>query len=239
MNTERAQIGGFDVEIVRKGIKNLHIGCYPPDGRVRVAAPEHVSEEAIRLAVLTRIPWISRKRAGFEGQERQSERKFISGETHYHFGRPLRLELLEWEKKVHRISQQGGHGLLFQVPRRRDDRQMSRWMAAWQKAELRRFVDPRLRLWSSRMGVSPKKWGIRTMKTKWGSCNSSKSIVWLNTELSKKPERAIDYVIVHELAHLISPTHDDRFRSILDREIPDWRTIRSELNRLPLSAWMD
>ena len=239
MNTEKAQIGGVDVEIVRKKIKNLHIGCYPPEGRVRVAAPEHVSVDAIRLAVLTRMSWIKRKQAQFVGQERQSSRRFVSGETHFLFGRPLRLEVLEWDKQVYRISRQGGERLMMKVPVGSSKDKLSCWMATWHKTELRKLSAPRLGTWARRLEVYPAKWGIRPMKTKWGSCNPDKAIIWLNLELAKKPERMIDYVILHELAHLISPRHDERFTTVLDQNLPQWRSIRKELNALPLAAWTD
>ncbi|KUF11343.1 M48 family metallopeptidase [Pseudoponticoccus marisrubri] len=239
MNTEISQIGGVDVEIVRKKIKNLHIGCYPPAGRVRVAAPDHVSEEAIRLAVLTRMPWIRRKQAQFANQERQPTRRYISGETHFLFGRPLRLEVQHWDKKIHKIARRANDKLVLNAPVDSEPEQLSRWMDSWLKAELRKLAAPRIECWSARMGVEPNKWGIRPMKTKWGSCNPDKGIVWLNSELAKKPERMIDYVIVHELAHLLSPKHDERFMAVLDREFPRWRQIRQELNALPLSEWVD
>jgi predicted metal-dependent hydrolase len=222
---------------VRKKIKNLHIGCYPPEGRVRVAAPDHVSAEAIRLAVLTRMPWIRRKQAQFVQQERQPPRRYISGETHFLFGRPLRLEVQHWDKKIHRVARQGKDKLLLSIPVGAEFDQRRRWIDAWQKAELRKLLAPRIGFWSARMGVQPQKWGIRKMKTKWGTCNSSKRIIWLNLELAKKPERMIDYVIVHELAHLLSPKHDQLFMAVLDREMPSWRRVRQELNALPLSTW--
>lgn len=239
MNIEFSQVGGVRVEIVRKKIKNLHIGCYPPDGRVRVAAPESLSPDAIRLAVLTRMSWIRRKQAAFLKQERQTERRFISGETHFLFGRPLRLEVERWDKRVHRISRLGNDRLLFRVPVESTSGQMRRWMEAWQKSELRKQVTPRLETWETRLGVRTSKWGIRPMRTKWGSCNPHKRIIWLNSDLTKKPMRMIDYVIVHELAHLVSPRHDEKFRAVLDNALPRWRNIRSELNALPLSAWTD
>ncbi|MCV2894747.1 M48 family metallopeptidase [Lentibacter sp. XHP0401] len=237
MNTEVSQIGGLEVEIVRKKIKNLHIGCYPPEGRVRVAAPELVTTDAIRLAVLTRIPWIKRKQAQFLQQERQSPRRYVSGETHFLFGRPLRLEVQVWGKKVHRVSRRSGERLLLNVPMNSNADQLHRWMNAWYKAELRKLVAPRIETWAMRMGVQPEKWGIRSMKTKWGSCNPNKGIVWLNAELAKKPEKMIDYVIVHELAHFVSSRHDELFTSVLDREMPSWRQLQRELNALPLAAW--
>lgn len=237
MNTEVTQIGGVDVEIVRKKIKNLHIGCYPPDGRVRVAAPNTVGAGAIRMAVLTRMPWIKRKQAQFAAQDRQPPRQYISGETHYLFGRPLRLSVTEVAKTVHRITAIGADRLLLEVPADSSHEQRQRWMDNWYKAQLRRLARPRIVAWSTKMGVAPEKWGIRPMKTKWGSCNPDKRIIWLNLELAKKPEHATDYVIVHELAHFISPTHDATFIAVLDKEVPSWRQIRRDLNFLPLAAW--
>lgn len=229
----------MEVEIVRKRIKNLHVGCYPPSGRVRVAAPEHVNAEAIKLAVLTRMQWIRRKQAQFLRQERQSPRRYISGETHYLFGRPMRLEVQEWDKKVYRIAAVANDRLRMNVPAGSEVAQYRKWMDAWLKSELRKTAAPRIRSTAMRLGLQPRKWGIRHMKTKWGSCNSEKGIVWLNAELVKKPERMLDYVISHELAHLASPRHDSTFITILDRELPHWRHIRRELNTLPLPAWTD
>lgn len=238
MNTDVTQIGGLEVEIVRKAIKNLHIGCYPPMGRVRVAAPYTISDDAIRIAVLTRMPWIKRKQSKFVQQERQIERRFVSGETHFLFGKSLRLEVQMWDKKIYRISRQGSDRLLMQVPSGSSTDQMRRWMDVWLKAKLRTFAAPRLTYWAARLERNPEKWGIRPMKTKWGSCNPDKGIVWLNSELAKKPERMIDYIVLHEMAHLVSPRHDTKFTGILDREMPRWKEIRNELNALPLPAWI-
>ncbi len=237
MSIEMIVIGGTEVEVHRKKIKNLHIGVYPPDGRVRVAVPESVGIDAIRTSVLTRMSWIRRKQAQFVGQERQSPRRYVSGETHFLFGRPLRLVVSEWDKKVHRISKMGANRLKLAVPRCSDHEQRRCWMTNWYKAQLRKAAEPRISAWSARIGVAPERWGIRPMKTKWGSCNSEKRIVWLNAALARKSEEAIDYVIVHEIAHLISPKHDPAFLAILDKEMPNWRQVRRELNSLPLDAW--
>ncbi|WP_272002873.1 M48 family metallopeptidase [Roseovarius sp. ZX-A-9] len=239
MNTEVSQIGGLEVEIVRKTIKNLHIGCYPPLGRVRVAAPYSISNDAIRIAVLNRMPWIRRKQSQFKQQERQTGRLFVSGETHFLFGRSLRLNVQSWDKKTHRISRHGAERLLMQVPCGSSTDQMRRWMEVWMKTKLRAFATPRISFWAARLERNPEKWGIRPMKTKWGSCNPEKRTIWLNSELAKKPERMIDYIILHEMAHLISPRHDTKFTGVLDRELPRWKDIRNELNALPLPAWLN
>ena len=178
-----------------------------------------------------------RQQARFLTQERQSKRLYRSGETHYVWGRPLRLEIVEWESRNHKIAVQGNDRLAMSIPPTSSSDQRAKWMAAWRRAELRMVSTPKLQKWSEVLGVMPSKWGIRDMRTKWGSCNSAKGIIWLNTELSAKPISATDYVILHELAHLISNRHDDQFVSVLDQYMPQWRTIRIELNLLPLAAW--
>lgn len=239
VNTEHHIIGGTPVEVRWKAIKNLHVGVYPPDGQVRVAAPLSVSLDAVKLAVLTRMDWVRRKQARFLAQERQTQRQYVSGETHFVFGRPLRLDVIHWDKKVHRIELIGSDRLRYWVPADTTPAVRRRWLENWYKARLREHLAPRLEHWSSHLGVATETWGIRPMKTKWGSCNPDKKIVWLNLELAKKPVRAIEYVLLHELAHLISPRHDERFIKVLDDNMPKWRGIRDELNQYPLAAWED
>ena len=237
MSTEQIVVAGTPIEIHRKRIKNLHVGVYPPEGRVRVAAPVSVSLDAIRIAVLTRMDWIRRKQSGFAKQERQSVRRYVSGETHFVFGRPLRLNVVECDKKIHRIAIAGNDRLCLSVPIGSDPTDRGRWLTNWRRARLREVAGQKVEKWSSRLGVMPERWGIREMKTKWGSCNPQNRTIWLNLELSKKPVEAVDYVVLHEMAHLVSPRHDARFVSLLDEHMATWRQIRSDLNALPLSAW--
>jgi len=237
MNTEQLVVAGTPVEIHRKKIKNLHVGVYPPDGRVRVAAPESVSLDAIRIAVLSRMDWIRRKQSGFAAQERQSVRRYVSGETHFVFGRALRLSVVEWDKKVHRISLAGNDRLSLSVPRGSNRNDRSRWLRNWRRARLRDVAAGKIEKWSKRLGVMPERWGIREMKTKWGSCNPQNRTIWLNLELSKKPVEAVDYIVLHEMAHLISARHDAQFLSLLDEHMPTRRQVRADLNAMPLSAW--
>jgi predicted metal-dependent hydrolase len=236
MNTELIEIAGLSVELVRKPIKNLHIGVYPPAGRVRVAAPQAVSEDAVRVAVMTRLGWIKKKQREFEGQARQSERQYVSGETHYVFGKPLRLLLLPSSKNRCVIKPDASDRLLMTVTAGSTTDQKARWMGSWYRSELRERAAPRIAKWSDRLGVPEPRLGIKLMRTKWGSCNPEKGFVWLNLDLAKKPLPALDYVILHELAHFVSPRHDDVFLGVLDRNIPGWRQIRADLNSLPLSG---
>jgi predicted metal-dependent hydrolase len=234
MNTELLEIAGLSVELVRKPIKNLHIGVYPPEGRVRVAAPPAVSDDAIRVAVVTRIGWIRKKQREFEGQARQTERKFVSGETHYVFGKPFRLFVQESGNRRCMIKSADAHRLKMTVPFGATRDQKCTWMAAWYRAQLRDQAAHRVAQTAERLGVPMPNWGIRQMKTRWGSCNPGKGLVWLNLELAKKPLAALDYVIFHEMAHFVSPRHDALFLSTLDRNMPGWRQVRADLNALPL-----
>ena len=185
MSIEHHIIGDTEVEVHRKKIKNLHVGVYPPDGRVRVAAPEAVSPDAIRLAVLTRMSWIRRKQTQFAQQERQPPRQYVSGETHYVFGRPFRLEVSPWEKKTHKITKRSNDRLRLLVPHSHSLEDRRKWMKRWLRSNLRDVAEPRVKKWSEKLEVSPHSWRIRAMKTKWGSCNPEKAIVWLNQVLQR------------------------------------------------------
>ena len=236
MNTELIEIAGLSVELVRKPIKNLHIGVYPPAGRVRVAAPPSISEDAVRVAVVTRLGWIKKKQREFEGQARQPQRLYVSGETHFVFGKPLRLLVQPNSKNRCTIQPDASDRLTMAVPAGSTTDQKAHWLSAWYRRQLKERAAPRIAKWSERLGVPEPRWGIKLMRTKWGSCNPGKVLVWLNLDLAKKPLPALDYVILHEMAHFVSPRHDDVFVSVLDRNMPGWRQIRADLNALPLSV---
>lgn len=235
MNTDavaQVEIAGLTVEIVRKNIKNLHVGVYPPMGHVRVAAPPAISDDAVKMAVLTRLPWIKRKQAEFRKQLRQGPREYVSGETHYVFGRAYRLDLTTGRS---RMELQPGNRLAMTSPEGAGIEDRHAQMRRWYRRLLSAKVEPRIEKWSSRLHVTVPIWGIRRMKTKWGSCNPETGKIWVNLELAKKPLHCLDYVVLHELSHFVSPRHDDLFVKTLDQHMPPWRQVRSDLNALPLA----
>ncbi len=236
MSTDRThlRVSGLDVEVVRKSIKNLHLGVYPPNGRVRVAAPAHLNDEAIRLAVVTRLAWIRRQQAAFQEQERQSEREMVSGETHYFLGRRYRLDVEERPTRP-KVEIAGPSRLRLTVPPGlgRDEREAV--LYRWYRHQLRERLPSLLSKWEPRIGVEVADVRIRRMKTRWGSCTPEAKRIWLNVELAKKPPNCLEYVLVHEMVHLIERRHTDRFRALLDRFLPLWRSLRDELNRAPLA----
>ncbi|KXK00591.1 MAG: hypothetical protein UZ03_NOB001002756 [Nitrospira sp. OLB3] len=236
MNIERSQItvSGLPVEIVRKGIKNLHLGVYPPNGRVRVAAPKRVHDEAIRLAVISRLGWIKRQRNRFQAQERQSAREYVSRESHYFLGRRYLLHIVEHEGPS-RVCRRGRQILEVHVPKGAGKSQRERILLSWYRENLKRLIAPLVARWEAKVGVRVGSWGIRRMKTKWGSCNEGVCRIWLNLELAKKPVECLEYIVVHEMVHLLERHHNDRFTMLMDQHLPNWRVRRDELNRAPLA----
>ena len=227
--TTRWEICGIPVEVVRKEIKHLHLGVYPPEGRVRVAAPLRLDEDAVRLAVLSRMAWIRRKRAEFGRQDRQSRREFVSGESHYFEGRRYRLDVVELTGSTGiRLRSNAWMEMRVRPTTGRDAREAM--LYRWYRVRLHERVPEIIARWEPRIGVQVADWRIRRMKTRWGSCNAGARRIWLNSELAKKSLSCLEYVVVHEMAHLVEPSHNERFRSILDQLMPSWRVRLDELN---------
>ena len=236
MTTERHQITVRDiaVDVVRKDIKNLHLAVYPPEGRVRVAAPLHVDDEAVRLAVISRLGWVRRQRRHFQDQPRQSEREMVSGETHYVEGRPYRLDVIERDAPP-AVTLLSSHRLRLQVRPGTSRAKREDILLHWYRRRLRARVAELIARWEPIIGVAVAVCGIKKMKTMWGSCNAAAKRIWLNLELAKKPAACLEYIVVHEMVHLIERRHNDRFRALMDSLMPNWSQRRDELNRAPLA----
>lgn len=231
MTTEarRITIGGIAVDVVRKDIKNLHLGVYPPHGRVRVAAPLVVSDEAVRLAVIDKLGWIKRQRTKFAEQPRQSHRQMVNGESHYFLGRRYRLRVHEQVGPAH-VALRGIASLdLFTRPGTSPE-QREAILSQWYRDQLKVLIPRLLEKWQPRVRVQVAAWGVKKMKTKWGSCNVDSRRVWLNLELAKKPLQCLEYIVVHELVHLLERHHNERFTALMDGLMPSWRAHRRELN---------
>ena len=227
-------VQGTPVEVVRRDIKNLHVGVYPPSGRVRVAAPVSLDDDAVRLAVISRLGWIRRKQAKFEQQDRQSQREFVTGESHYFEGRRYRIDVAEREGSptVHLLNNTK-ITLSVRPGTNRDKREAI--LHQWYRHQLRSRVPALLAKWEPKVGAQVAEVHIRKMKTRWGTCNRAARRIWLNLELVKKPASCLEYIVVHEMAHFIERSHNDRFRDLMDRLMPQWRMHRDELNRAPLA----
>ena len=229
----RIAVHNLTVDVVRKAIKNLHLGVYPPDGRVRVAAPLAVSDDAVRLAVIGKLGWIKRKQAGFMAQPRQSKREMVNGESHYFLGQRYRLRV---------ISRAGASQVLLNksyielhIRSEATPEEREKVLHRWYRARLKDLVLPLLDKWQPILGVEVAGWGIRKMTTRWGSCNTDASRIWLNLELAKKPAQCVEYILVHELVHLQERHHSARFQALMSQAMPQWQLLREELNRAPLN----
>jgi len=235
MSTENAEfrVSGLSVQVVRKDIKNLHLGVYPPNGRVRVAVPLRVSDEAVRMAVVTRLAWIKRQRAKFAGQNRQSAREFTTGESHYFLGRRYRLNVVVQDGASH-VAIRNHHTIDLFVRERSDTAHRERVLLAWYRQQLKELIPPLIQKWETIVGVKVAEWGVKRMKTKWGTCNIKARRIWLNLELAKKPVQCLESIIVHEMVHLLERHHNDRFTALMDGFMPQWGHHRAEMNRAPL-----
>lgn len=236
MTTESHEllVSGLRVSVVRKRIKNLHLGVYPPDGRVRVAVPLTVSDEAVRIAVIGKLRWIRRQQAAFEGQARQSRREMIAGESHYYLGRRYRLAVSTTQGRSG-VTVRSRTTMELRGPPDMTTEQRERVLAHWYRERLRALATPLLERWQGILGVTVEEWGIKKMKTKWGSCNANARRIWLNLELVKKPPECLEYLIVHELIHLLVRHHDERFHALMDKHLPRWQASRKTLNAAPLA----
>ncbi|OGT34154.1 MAG: metal-dependent hydrolase [Gammaproteobacteria bacterium RBG_16_51_14] len=235
MSTERAEIRvrGLAVQIVRKDIKNLHLGVYPPNGRVRVAVPLGVNNHAVQLAVIGKLGWIKRKRAMFATQERQSPREYVTGESHYFLGQRYRLNVVTRDGTAAVVIRNNRTIDLF-VRKGSDTAYRERVFLAWYRRQLKKMIPSLIQKWEVIVGVKVREWCVKKMKTKWGSCNGKAHRIWLNLELAKKSVQCLEYILVHEMVHILERHHNDRFKLLMDEFMPQWRLHRDELNRAPL-----
>jgi predicted metal-dependent hydrolase len=228
------EVRGISVEVVRKDIKNLHVGVYPPNGRVRVAAPLRLDDEAVRLAVISRLGWIRRQRKGFDQQLRQSQREMVRGESHYYQGRRYRLDVIERDglPSVRILS---NRTMELRIRPGADRGAREAVLLRWYRRRLQEQIPQLLAKWEPKVGVDVAEVRIKKMKTRWGTCTSEARRIWLNLELVKKPSSCLEYILVHEMIHLLERHHNERFRDLMDEVMPQWQLHREELNRVPLA----
>ena len=233
-NKTLIEVSDLSIEIVRKDIKHFYIGVHPPNGQIRVSAPLRLDDDAVRMAIISRLGWIRRKQASFVKQQRQSQREYVSGESHYFAGKRYRLKVTEQDCSP-RVQLLNNTRIGLMVRRGTDRDKREAVLYEWYREHLRAQLPPLLAKWQPKMGVSVNEARIKKMKTLWGSCNIEAKRIWLNLELAKKPKSCLVYVLVHEMTHLLERHHNDRFRELMDTFLPQWRTYRDELNAAPLA----
>ena len=226
-------VRGIDIDVIYKDIKNLHIGVYPPAGRVRVAAPKRLDDQQVRLAVIKRLSWIRKQRDQLRTAARQTEREMVTGESHYVWGARRRLKVIDRPGRAH--IEVDGDRLLLYVPAGTTSQDRRTVLDRWYRTQLRHELAGLIVNWENRLELSVPKWSIRRMKTKWGSCNRQTRHIWFNVELAKKHPDCLEYIVVHEMTHYLERNHGDRFTSLMDQHMPDWRRRRAQLNDAPLA----
>lgn len=224
----------LDVEIVRKDIKNLHLAVYPPDGRVRLATPVHIGNEALRLAIVTRLPWIRRQQKQLREQARESQREMIKGESHFFRGKRYLLDVIEKDGPT-RVRIRGMKTLELTVRPVTSREKKEAVLQEWYREQIKAVIPSLIEKWEPVIGVKVSSWSVRKMRTLWGSCDIENRSIRLNLELIKKPNQCLEYILVHELVHLLERHHTDRFRKLMNQFMPQWRLHRNALNNAPLA----
>lgn len=226
------QLGEFSIEVTRKNVKNVHLSVHPPDGRITLVAPVSTRLEVARAYAISKLPWIRQQQARMKAQPRELPREYVKRETHYLWGRRYLLHILIGEETPHVTLDHKRINL--HIKKGSDKEKRAEILYEWQKSLLHAFIREVIAKWEGILNVRVNAWFIQKMKTKWGSCNHQSGNIRLNTELVKKPKDLVEYVIVHEMVHLIEPTHNERFVALMNRFYPNWREARLELNELPL-----
>jgi predicted metal-dependent hydrolase len=228
------QLSNISIKVIRKDVKNTHLSVYPLDGSVVLVTPKKTRHEVARAYAISKIHWIRTQQNRFKKQEREFPLKFIDRESHYLWGRRYLMKInYKKEKPSVLISNKQ---IFLTVRPRSNKEKREKIIYNWHKMLLHTYVRELIQKWERKLDVKVSGHFIRKMKSRWGSCNKSLGYIRLNTELIKKPKELVEYVVIHEMVHLIESKHNDRFIKILDKHCPFWRDARSELNQLPLGC---
>lgn len=227
-------VSDFNVDVVRKNIKNIHLGVYPPNGRVRISVPLFVKEDTIRLFVATKLSWIRRQQKKFKEQPRQTIREYKEKESHYLQGKRYLLKVIE-ANAAPKVILQSANTITIQVRPDSSIEKRKAVMDKWYRDILKESIPLLIDKWERILKVKVNEFGIKQMKTRWGTCNTKAKRIWLNLELAKKPMHCLEYIVVHEMIHLIERKHNDRFKELMNQHMPKWKQYKNELNKLPVS----
>jgi hypothetical protein len=228
----KIELGDIDVEVVKKGIKNIHLSVYPPDGRVCISAPFRMNLDTIRIFAISKLAWIKQQQKKLREQERETPREYLDRESHYVWGKRYLLRVVETN-----IPPGVGHDhtrMYLHVRPGSSEEEKQAVIEEWYREQLKKAVAALISKWEPLIGVEIERFFVRRMKTKWGSCNPQARSIRLNTDLAKKPPECLEYIVVHEMVHILEPTHNDRFMTLMDQFMPKWQVCRAELNRLPV-----
>ena len=230
---EQVKLGNITIDVELKDIKNVHLSVYPPSGRVRIAAPLRMDLDTIRIYAISRLGWIKEQQQKFLKQVREAPREYLDKESHYFLGSRYLLKVIILEAPP--MVNVKHNTIEFYVRPNTDIPKRQVILDEWYRHQLKQLAPPVIEKWEKTMGVSINEFAIKKMKTKWGTCNREAKRIWLNLELAKKPFHCIEYIIVHELAHMLERTHNEKFIVMMDNFLPEWKQLKNELNKLPIS----
>jgi predicted metal-dependent hydrolase len=231
--TTQFQLGEIAVEVVLKDIKNIHLSVYPPAGKVRISAPSRMTLDTVRVFAISKLGWIKQQQEKLRGQERETPREYLDRESHFVWGKRYLLKVIECDEPP---SIELKHNRMFLRLRPGTPRSKKQVVVeAWYREQIRRAVPPLIAKWEPEIGVSVRQFFVQKMKTKWGSCNAALKSIRLNADLAKKPPQCLEYIVVHEMAHLVVRHHNDQFVSLMYECLPNWKLLRQELNDAPLA----
>jgi predicted metal-dependent hydrolase len=233
IETQQIELGNIIADVELKDIKNIHLSVYPPVGKVRISAPAHFDLETIRMFAISKLSWIKQQQEKIRNQQREAPRAYVSRETHFVFGKRYLLKVVKTEGKQ-QVTIKYDKLILLAHPNATVD-QKHVIIQEWYRDQLKKLVPKYIAKWEEIMNVQVSEFGIKKMKTKWGTCNREAQRIWINLELAKKPQECLEYIVIHEMVHLIERTHNNNFVAHMDKFLPHWRHLKEELNRLPVS----
>jgi len=225
-------LGNIAVDVVLKDIKNIHLSVHPPVGKVRIAAPKRMSVDTIRLFAISKLEWIKRQQRILREQARETPREFIGQESHFVWGKRYLMSLVEVDQPP--SIELKSNRMTFRIRPGTDESRRQQIVEEWYRTQLRLVANEMISQWSPRIGVAVHRLFVQRMKTRWGSCNSVAHSIRLNTDLAKKPRECMEYIVVHEMIHILEPSHNQRFQRLMQKFMPDWEHRRQVLNRSPV-----
>lgn len=229
---QQLKLGNITVDLVQKEIRNIHLSVYPPTGRVRISAPNRMALDTIRLVAISKLSWIKKQQTKIKGQEREVPREFINKESHYFNGKRYLLKVIEHEAAPKVVLK---HSIIELFVRPGTNREKKKAvLEKWYRKKLKEIIPVLIEKWKTKLNVLVNEFGVKKMKTRWGTCNLKAKRIWLNLELAKKPRECLEYIVAHEMVHLLERNHNDRFVSLMNDLMPKWRFYKDELNRLPV-----
>ena len=227
------QLGELTIQVIQKDIKNVHLSVYPPDGKVKVSAPSSMPLDNLRVFVISKLTWIRKQQQKLQAQARETARDYVERESHYFKGERYLLKIIE-HKHPPKVVLDHSTMMLY-IRRNTATEKRAAILNEWYRGQLKQQIPDLIQKYEKLMDVSVKEFGVKKMKTKWGTCNPVAQRIWLNLELAKKPIELLEYVVVHEMVHLLERSHNRRFVLLMDKFMPKWKFYKDELNRLPIS----